>query len=154
MFDQHPILKVHRNIGTGTEHTHLTLHFHADAAGSDIGDTTVLESDAGISNIGSLRQYGGSAGIDAFDFGIDQSQNDIDIMYHQIQHHTDVIRARVERRQAMRFDKKGFCFSRIQTTYGRVEALQMTNLQNYVFLLSNCNQIISFLDCNSNRLFN
>src|SRR5688572_27266572 len=91
MTRQHAILEIDGNISVGHEHAHLSLDFLTDPAGRDVGYTAVLECDTRVGDVDVASQYRHTLGIDTLDLTVDQIQNDIDIVDHEVEYYADVV---------------------------------------------------------------
>ncbi|MNC85921.1 hypothetical protein D3C83_15410 [compost metagenome] len=60
---------------------------------------------------------------------LDEVQDDIDVMDHEIQHHIDVGAARFEGGEPVRLDEQRFVQHFLERKHGRVEALDVPHLE-------------------------
>jgi predicted DNA repair protein MutK len=85
----------------------------------------IVKLDAGISYVGRRADYGHPAGTDALHVGFDQTQYDIEVMYHQIMHDRYICAPWVKLRQTVHLYKQGLDLLFIEAEQGRVKALYM-----------------------------
>ncbi len=69
-------------------------------------------------------------GADDADLVLDQGQDDVQVVDHQVQDHVDVQRAGRERAQALDLDELGLGDHGLDRLDGRIEALQVPDLED------------------------
>ena len=80
---------IHGKIAVLLENAESAHGFLTDPAGGQCGTAAVDELDTGIDDIFCFAEYRNTHHIEAFNFGIHHGQQQVDIVDHQIQHHTD-----------------------------------------------------------------
>ena len=87
------------------------------------------------------------------DLGINQRQDDIDIVDHQVGDHVHVGRAGHERAHAVRLDEARVLDPPGQCHHPGIETLEMTDLQHHTGALGGRDNRDALLDGRCNRLF-
>ena len=75
-----------------------------------------------------------------------EREHDVDIVNHQIEHHVHVQAARAEFAQPVHLEEQGLGDHRLERRYGRIEALQMPDLQNAPGARRGLDQHAGFVD--------
>jgi hypothetical protein len=120
--------------------------FKADAACGEIRHTSIFKLDAGIRDVGLLRQHGNTHRPNFADGGRHEAQNNVDIVNHEIENNVDVEASRRERGKPMDFKKLGL---RCGLTGGRndgVEPLDMADLKDSLVLPGCIDQRMSLFE--------
>src|ERR1044071_3825543 len=144
---------VDRNVGIRLKKTDLPFAFERHAARRDIRNTTVSEFDSSIGDIRPLREHGHSPRFDACRRRPHQTGDHINVMNHQIEYDIDIRAALDERRQTMALDKLGLSYDPFKAANCGVEALEMSDLKQYVFFLGGGDELAGFTDACGERLF-
>ena len=124
------VFVVERQIRVFLEHSNFTHSLWTDPARSDVGDTTVLETNSRVGNIFAFAQHWHAHGVNALDGGAHEMQNDFQIVDHQIKHDPDIGAAVGIRGKAVRFDETRMRQSRFKRAQYRIESLDVSDLQN------------------------
>ena len=137
-------LVIQRHIAGGfpaTEHADLSHALRAHTTDRQICHASVFKLQPRIGDILARAQDRHANAIDLFHRRIHKRQHDIQIMNHQIQHHTDIHAARRIRREPVSFNKARFLGHGLQVIKDRIEALHMTNLQHAIVFLRQLHQL-------------
>ena len=84
------ILIVKGEIGVLLKHAELAHFFRADSAHREIRNTAVLETESCIGNVFTSAQHGNANSIDALDRRADKMQNNLEIVYHEVEDNPDL----------------------------------------------------------------
>src|SRR5262249_58664891 len=99
------------------------------AAGGDVGDGPAGEAQARVGDVGGLRQHRHADGLDALERRIHYAEDDVEVVDHEVEDDVDLGAAFGERRQAMALDETRLGENAGQRTDGRIEALEVADLQ-------------------------
>ena len=140
-------------IGRAAEHADLAHPLRADAAGGEVGDTAVGETQPRVGDVLALAQNGNAHGVHAYYRRFYKREHHVQIVDHQIQHHADVGAARGKRRQAMALDELRFGGDGLKKIENRIEPLDMADLQDAILLLREFAQFGGLLGAVGHRFF-
>ena len=148
------VLEVDADVGVRLKNPHFSFTLHADPAGGDVGDATVLELYPDVGDIDIVRQHRYAIGLDALYRGADKIENDVDIVNNEIQNDIDIGAPRVEGGDAQRFDELGLLQFVFERHDGGVEPLQVADLENQAGLAGgNVDQFLRLFDRGSDGFF-
>ena len=135
------------------KHTHFSLALGTHTAGGHVGYAAVGKADPGIGNVNVRSQHSGTGTVHTFKLAIDQRQDQVDIVNHQVEQHTHVCGTRLERRQTRTVNEPGIRQQRLQCQSGRVKALQVSNRQHAMVFFGQTDQLIRLFQCGGHGLF-
>ncbi len=141
-----------RNIRVVLKQTQLAFGFEAHAACGCIGDAAVRESQARIGDIDLVGKYAGADRIDRHHRRAHDTQDQIDVVNHQVEHHVDVRAAILERREPRRLDETRNAERRLYRPHCGIEALQVAHLQNAPGLARDFDEALPFGHRHRHRL--
>ena len=124
----------------------------AHTARRKVGHAARFELDAHIRNVHFVGKNRQPHPMQRAHRRVDQTQHDIQVVDHQVQHHVHVQRARAENAEPMRLEKHGVVQDRFGGRDRGIEALQMPGLQNAAVLGGNLDEAIGLLDAGRDRL--
>ena len=93
-------------------------------------------------------------GLNTFDLGFDDVENNIDIMDHKVKHHTDIGAAALVNTQSTGFYEHGFVNNIIEGDHGRIKPLQVAYLHDTPFGFGYSDQFISLVKGGCHGLLN
>ena len=96
---------VDRHVGVGLEEADLALALHRHAAGGDVGDRAAGEAQARVGDVGGLGEHRHADRLDALERRVDDAEDDVEVVDHQVEDDVDLGAALGERRQAMALDE-------------------------------------------------
>lgn len=102
----------------------------ADPAGGDIGDAAVGKAEADIRDIFATAEHRDADRVDAFDGRLDKVEDDLDVVDHEVEHHTNVGAAVWVGGKAGDLEKSRVLEARFQGGESRVEALDVADLED------------------------
>src|SRR5437588_838717 len=97
---------IHRDVLSGLEEAQFTNLFGTHAAGREVGYTSAVENQAHVGDVHVFAEHGQAHGADLFDFGIRKSQDNIQVVNHQVQHDVDVQTACAEHAHPVNFEEQ------------------------------------------------
>ena len=100
----------------------------ADAAGGEIGHAAVGEAEPGIGDVLGLAEDGNADGLDTGHSGAHQTEHDIQIVNHQVQHNADVGAAIGEGGKAIGFNEARIGGDLLQVGQDGIEAFDVPDL--------------------------
>ncbi len=118
--------------------------FGTDAAGGEVGDASGFKLDAHVGNVGRGGKHRQADGADFFNGRFDESEDDIEVMDHEVEDDVDVQRSRGEDAEAVGLKEHGPVEIRNESADGRVEALEVANLQDKIAGVGACDQVVGF----------
>src|SRR5579885_772970 len=145
---------IERNVFMLLEETHLADAFGGNAAGGYIGNRAVLEFQPGMGNIHLIGQHRDSHGLHFRNGPPHQSQQNVQIMNHEIVDHIHVEAARRENAEPVHFKKERPVENRLDRNHGGIEPLDVPDLQNAAIPARCPKQRIRFRKARGHRLFN
>jgi len=134
------------------EQAHPAFGLERDAAGGDGGDAAVLEPDAGVGDVLVRAGHGGAQGVHAADRAIDQGQDQVEVVDHQVQDDRHVGTARLERGDAGAFDIQGPGDAGADGTVFGAVAQEVADLQDGAGLLGQGCQLVGLRQRGGDRL--
>ncbi len=128
------ILVIEREIGVLLEDANLAHALRTDAAGSDVGDAAVLETQARIRDILAAAQHRHADGLDRLHGRAHEMEDDLEIVNHEIEHDADIGAAIRIRGEAMRLDETRMREPFFERAQDGIEALDVADLEDEVTL--------------------
>src|SRR5207237_4899643 len=108
----------------------LAHSLRANPANSQVCHTAIPETQARISDVFRGAEHGNADRIDAGDRRFHKSEHYIEIVYHQIEHDTDVGAASGIRREAMGLDEARLCGHGLKIFEHGIESFHVADLQH------------------------
>src|SRR5712692_6038411 len=105
-----------------------------NAAGGNIGYAPALKLQSHVGNVDFGRQNRDAGRANLFYFTLDQAEQNVDIVDHQIENDVDIEAPRAENAQPMDFEEQRQPCDFFQRHDSRIEALEMSDLQNAAML--------------------
>lgn len=121
--------------GTGAEDADFAEALGADTAGGEVGDATVGEPEAGVGDIFGLAEDVDADGIDMSHGRFNKRQDKIEVVDHQVENDADISAASGVGGEAMGFDEAGIGGHGLEVSEDRVEAFDVTDLENTVVIV-------------------
>ena len=118
---------VDRDVGLRLEEADLPHALAADAARGQVRDAAVAELEACVRNVDATRQHGHADRLDGLDLRLDQRQDDVHIVDHQVEDDVDVEAPLGERTQAVDLDESRIAQQRARRGDGWIEALGLAH---------------------------
>ena len=112
----------------------LADFFRADAAGGEVGDAARFELDADVGDVHFAREDRQTDSVQRVDRRLDEAENDIQVMHHQIEDHIDVEGTGAEDAEPMGLEKHGVIQDGQRSNHPWIEPLKVTCLQNALVL--------------------
>src|SRR6476620_12086437 len=109
------------------EEAELADALRADATGGEVGDTTGGKFDAHVGDVDFSREDGKADGLQGMHGRLDEAENDVEVMHHEIEDDIDIERARGEDAQPVRLKEHGHVDIGMDGEDGGVEPLEMTD---------------------------
>src|SRR5690606_4263117 len=148
---QNLLLHVDRQVSVVLEDADLALLLEADATGRGVCDTAAFELQPRVHDVDLAREHAGADRIDTHDRSADKLLNQVYVVNHQIEHDAHIAAALLERREPMRLDEAR-CFELPHCgDDGRIEALQVPDLQHATTSLRGRDQLLRFRDGGCDR---
>ena len=145
--------KIETDVSVALKEAHFAHLFHRDATGSQVGNTTIVKLDARVRNIWRFADHRNPVGAYFGRPGVNHTQNNVQVVDHQVEHHRYVRSARIECGQAVRFNEHGVEVGVFQRQQGGVEALHVANLYLYSIFFAQSNQFFGLRDGMGKRFF-
>jgi hypothetical protein len=133
---------VERDVGIVLKDADFAGDFVVHAAGREAGDCAVLEKDARVCDVLCAREQETTRRIDSLYFGPYEVRDDIDIVDHEVERDAGLDHPRIVGPQPAAFDEMGVFHELFQALYARIEALDMTDLEEEFFALCVGDQFI------------
>ena len=124
------VLEVDRNVAVGLEHAQLAHRLRAHAARGHVGDAAVRELDACVGDVDPAGEHRDAVRAHLDYWRVDERQDDVEVMNHQVEHDVDVGAARLERREPVAFHEPGRRDAAAHCDEGGVEALEVPDPQH------------------------
>ena len=102
----------------------------ADAAGGEVGDAAGGELDAHVGDVDFSREDGKTDGLQGMHGRLNEAENDVEVMHHEIEDDVDVERARGEDAEPVGLKEHGHVDIGMDGEDGGVEPLEMTDLKD------------------------
>ena len=145
---------VQRNIGVILKNTDVANHVRCDTAGGEIADGVIGETDTGVGDVFSFGKNESTDGVDMLYRGFDQIQNNIDVVYHEIERHAHVRHTRVVRPEAVAFNEAGILDDVFDGAHGGIETFDMANLDETLIFFGQAEYFISIGESRRDGFFN
>jgi hypothetical protein len=136
-----------------SQDAHAAFGAGGNTARGDRCDRPAGEADTGIGDVLMLTGDRRTDRVDAFDRTVDQGEDQIEVVDHQIEDDGHIGAARFERRDACRFDIERRSGARGHRLKGGGESLQMTHLENDIAVLRQGSQFVRLRQGRGYRLF-
>lgn len=146
--------EIQMDVGVVLKDPHLTDALSGDAAGGDIGDTPVFKAESGVGDIFVPGNHAGTDGIDPLEGTPDETQNDINIVNHEIVNNTDVGTSGIEGSEPLGFNEQRLDVQIAHGPHGPVEPFDVPDLQDTILLFCLLNEGVGLLDCAADGFFN
>jgi len=121
---------VQRNIFVLLEEAHFADAFGGDAAGGDVGDGAAGEFQASVGDVDFIGEHRDAHGFHFGDGLLDDGEQNVQIVDHQIKDNVNIEAARGENAQAVHFEKERAVDDGLDGNYRGIEALDVADLQN------------------------
>ncbi len=145
--------EVEREVLVGLEEAELADLLGGDAAGGEVGDAAGGELEADVGDVGLAGEDGKADGADLLDRRRDEREDDIEVVNHEVEDDIDVEGARREDAEAMCLKEHGAVESGDGGGDSRVEAFQMTDLDDAVVLGGEGEDVVGFGECGGEGFF-
>ena len=132
----HFVQEVDGDVSAFLEDAGLAHVFQRQTRRREVGHGTVLELDAHVGDVGRGADDADAARTDVAHGRLDDGEQDVEVVHHEVEDHGDVSATRVKHGQAMRLDEQRLADERLCRDEGRVEALHMTHLHLHARLVS------------------
>src|SRR5439155_2662265 len=106
----------------------------ADAADRQVGHAAAFEAKPGVGDIFGRAEYRNAHRVHTHDGRLDEGQDDIEIVNHEIEHHADIGAARGVRREAVGLNEARFGGHGCELLEDGVEALDLPDLEDAAVL--------------------
>src|SRR6185437_2892895 len=147
-------LVIDRNVLTWLKQAEFANFLGRNAAGRQVRDTSACESKPDVSNVHSRGEDRNSGCPDLVRHLFRKAQDDVKIVDHQVEHNVDIETSRREDTEAVNFEEKRNGKRVLQHCYCRIEALQMSNLEDAPALLGEPGESFAGGRRGGNWLFN
>jgi len=114
----------------GLEETQLADTLCADTAGGEVGDAAVFELYPDVCDIDLVGEYGETDGTNLADGRRNQTEHDVEVVDHEVEHDVYVERAGGEDAESVRLEEHGFVQMLVGSGDGGVEPLKVTDLHD------------------------
>ena len=146
------LAEVQREIRIAGENTKPAHRVLRNPRRGQVGDRTVLEAQSGGHEILGRREDLSADGVDRNDRTVDNVEDEVEIVDHEVERHADVRRTERKRCEPMHFEEDRLHFARLQRIDRGVETLDMADLQLRPPALRRRDQLVSFLQRDGDRL--
>ena len=136
------LVEIHGQVAARLEDAHPPHVLHGDAAHRDVGGAAVGEHDAGIGDVGQGGNHRRAGGEDLVDVRVDDGEDDVDVVDHQVEHHVHVRAPLLEHGQPVRLDEQRVGEQRLHGQHRRVEPLQVADLEDAAALAGKRNEVV------------
>ena len=147
------LLEIQGKVLAGLKEAQFSDFLAGNAAGRQVGNTAVLKFESGVGDVDSRREDRDTRRPDLSQWLLDEGQDEIEIVDHQIQNHVYVQTSGNEGPQAMTLEKERQREVLVQRRQRRVEALRVPHVQNRSGSFLGRDQAVGTLQRIGNRLF-
>src|SRR5260221_3335701 len=138
--------KIDGNVRSGRKYPELAHLVAGDPAGGGVGDQPRGKPDPGVGDVDPGGQDRHPDRIDLDRLRAVEGEDDVEVVDHQVQHDVDVEAAGRERAQAMHLDEARLRDRGQEDVGGRIEALDVPDLEQGSPLLRQRDQVVRFLE--------
>ena len=137
----------------GLEETELSDALGGDAAGGEIGDASGFELEAHVGDINFAGKNGQANGANFLHGRIDEGEDDIEVVDHQVEDNVDIERAWGKDAEPVHFKKHRMSEQRKRGADGGIEAFEVADLHDAFVSGGELLQFIDFGEGGGERLF-
>ena len=145
--------EVEGEVLVGLEEAKLADLLRGDAAGGEVGDTTGVEFDANIGDIGFGREDRQTDGADFANGRVGEAENDVEIVDHEVENDVDVEGTGSEDAESMGFEEHGL----IERCEGcgdrRIETLEVADGNDATLRLRESQDVVCLGEIRGEGLF-
>src|SRR5271169_171427 len=145
---------VHRDVLVGLKQAKLADAVGRNPAGGNVGYAAALKLQANVGYIDLWREDGDTGGADLLDLARCQAEQNIEVVDHQVEHDVDIEASRTEDAETVNFEKEGKAGDFLQRNDGRIEALEMSHLEDAAVGVGCLDELIGRSEILRDGLFN
>ena len=164
------LVEVHGHVAGALEEPPFARAFFAEAGDVEVGDAAVLEDEARVGDVHVRGEDGGAGGVNALERGVDEFEDEADVVDHQVEDDVDLLDARVdvalggvvgvvfvgvgnERGEALGADEARLADVFLEKVHDRIEVLDVANLDEAVGSLRGGDDLLGLVEGGAERLF-
>ena len=145
--------EIERDVFVFLEEAHFADALGGDAAGGEIGDGAGFKFDAGVSDVHFIADDGDADGFEVDNRRIDEREQDIEVVDHDVVHDVDIEAARRKNAEAMDFEKHWARDDFSDGDDGGIEAFDVADLKNPAVTLCGGDECVGFIERCGDGLF-
>jgi len=139
--------------GAAAEDADFAHAFGADAAGGEVGDAAVGETEAGVGDVFAFAEDVDADGVNTGDGAFDEGEDDVEVVDHKVEGDADVGAAGRVRGEAVGFDETGFGGDGFEVFEDGIEAFDVADLEDEIFFLGEADEFGGLVGVVGHRFF-
>ena len=129
------------------------LPARADSAHRQVGRGAAFEFQANVGDVFFVGENRDADGVHGNEGGLNDLEDDVDVVDHEVEDDSDVGNARIERSEAVAFNECGAVEHSAQVADGGVVAFDVADLEDAVVALSHVDEVFGVFDGGGNGFF-
>lgn len=136
------------------EEAQLADFLGTDAAGGKVGDAAGLKLNTDIRDVDAAREDGQADGMEGTNRRLDEVEDDVEVVDHQVENDVDVESTGAEDAEAMRLEKHGVVEDRPNGKDRGIEAFEVAGLKNTAMLPGGIDETSGLVDAGGDGFLN